>query len=136
VQTILNELKQKNPQRQVEFRIKNGVFMQCDVNLIKIMFENLLNNAWKYTSKNSETRIEFDWISGEKPIYFIRDNGVGFPQLSAEKLFHPFTRLHSDKDFPGTGVGLATVKRIVDRHGGRIWAESNANEGATFYIEL
>jgi light-regulated signal transduction histidine kinase (bacteriophytochrome) len=99
---------------------------------------NLLNNAWKFSSKNPYARIEFGVLSAdaEIPVYFVRDNGTGFDMAFANKLFGPFQRLHSATEFPGNGIGLATVQRIAHRHGGRAWAEGALQEGATFYFTL
>ena len=98
--------------------------------------ENLLGNAWKYTSKQPNPRIEFGMLkeNDESIIYYVRDNGVGFDMAYKDKLFMPFERLHPRDEYPGTGVGLATVKRIVHRHGGRVWAESGVGDGAVFYF--
>jgi light-regulated signal transduction histidine kinase (bacteriophytochrome) len=97
--------------------------------------DNLMSNAWKYTSSRQHARIEFGWNrQDDHRVYFIKDNGAGFDPASATRLFQPFQRLHSAVDFPGTGVGLATVQRIVSRNGGRIWAEAAVGQGATFYF--
>ena len=136
-------LRQTNPQRAVDFVIEEGIVVQGDRRLLKIMLENLLGNAWKFTAKNLVSRIEFGIANSnnqlhntDSALYFIRDNGLGFDMVDAEKLFGTFVRLHSDKEYVGTGIGLATVQRIIQRHGGEIWAEAAVNQGATFYFTL
>jgi light-regulated signal transduction histidine kinase (bacteriophytochrome) len=105
--------------------------------LLQIVMENLLSNAWKYTSARPQARIEFGCQSRPSGrVYFVRDNGAGFDGRQADRLFKPFQRLHSENEFPGTGIGLATVQRIVQRHGGEVWGESEAGRGATFYFTL
>jgi PAS domain S-box-containing protein len=133
------ELSSSQPERMVEFAIAPNLVAKGDEKLIQILLDNLLNNAWKYTSKHPKARIEFGAIPSEKdnkPIYFIKDNGAGFDMAYADKLFGAFQRLHSEADFPGTGIGLATVKRIVHKHGGQVWAEADLAQGATFYFTL
>lgn len=134
---IANDLRNSQPERQVEFLIEPGLMTDADPNLMRVVLENLINNAWKFTSKRPAARIEFSVAQreGEKA-FFVRDNGAGFDMNYAGKLFGAFQRLHSDQDFPGTGIGLATVQRIIYRHGGRVWAESAVNAGATFYFTL
>ena len=136
-QVITLELKQSKPERQVTARIEEDVTVNGDARLLRILMENLLANAWKYTGKRQDALIEFGAVyeNGEN-VYFVRDNGVGFDMSYADKLFAPFQRLHRYDEFEGTGVGLATVQRIVHRHGGRIWAESSVGSGATFYFTL
>jgi len=108
-----------------------------DAQLLRLLLENLLRNAWKFTGKKDDARIEFgSQLQDGKPVYFVRDNGAGFNMESAEKIFHAFQRLHNQSDFPGTGIGLATVQRVIERHGGKIWAESEEEKGATFYFNL
>ena len=133
--SILDEIRRNNPERVVEFDIQPNLIEEADSTLIKAVLQNLFENAWKFTSLQSVTRIEFGStnIPGGKA-YFIRDNGVGFNMEYASKLFAPFQRLHLASEFPGTGIGLATVQRIIHRHDGRIWAESEVNKGATFYF--
>lgn len=133
---ILDDLRETSPFRQMNINIQEDMFANADARLMQIVLENLLNNAWKYTSKVINPSIEFGMQSGEIPTFYIKDNGIGFEQEKAEKLFKPFSRLHEDKDFPGTGVGLATVKRIIEKHGGRVWVRSKPNEGTTFYFQL
>jgi GAF domain-containing protein len=134
---LASDLRSSQPERVVEIVIEPGLAADADPNLIRIVLENLLNNAWKFTSKQSAAQIEFGTVlhDGQKA-YFVRDNGAGFDMEYAGKLFGAFQRLHSEQEFPGTGVGLATVQRIIHRHGGRIWAESAVNAGATFYFTL
>lgn len=137
-QAIANQLQSSQPERSVDWMITNGLVAHGDPRLVRIALENLIGNAWKFTSKRERTRIEFGTLGSEenKTIYFVRDNGAGFEMQYADKLFGPFQRLHSAREFPGTGIGLATVQRIIHRHGGRIWAESTVGQGATFYFTL
>jgi len=125
------------PQRQVELFIQEGIVVNGDAHLLVIVLQNLLDNAWKFTSKHPSAKIEFGTkkINGEE-VYFVRDDGAGFDMAYVGKLFAPFQRVHSTKDFPGTGVGLATVQRIIHRHGGRVWAEGEIERGACFYFAL
>jgi PAS domain S-box-containing protein len=138
VHVVANELQQSDPGRHVEFVIAEGITAAGDANLLRIVIENLLENAWKFTSQLAAARIEFGVTrQTHKPAaYFVRDNGAGFDMKFADKLFGAFQRLHSESEFPGTGIGLASVQRIVDRHGGHIWAESAVGQGATFYFVL
>jgi len=135
---IAAELQRTQPERQVEWAIASGVVANGDARLLRILLENLLNNAWKFTSLHLLTRIEFNVILEDdaKTVYFIRDNGAGFEMAYVNKLFGAFQRLHSQTQFPGTGIGLATVQRIIHRHGGRVWAEGAIEQGATFYFTL
>ncbi|HZA23434.1 MAG TPA: ATP-binding protein, partial [Dehalococcoidia bacterium] len=134
---ISSSFAEMEPERQVEFVIANGLAANGDEKLLRAMLENLLGNAWKFTSKSSQARIEFGVTEHSgKPAFFIRDNGVGFNMGYVDKLFGAFQRLHSDTEFEGTGIGLATVQRIVHRHGGAIWAEGTVGQGATFYFTL
>ena len=133
--TIVTELQQSQPDRQAEFVITPGLTARGDAHLIRLALENLIGNAWKFTRKRPSTRIEIGCTNdGERTVYFVRDNGVGFDMAYADKLFSGFQRLHSPADYEGTGIGLTTVKRIIDRHGGTIWAESIIEQGATFYF--
>jgi len=137
VQEITSRLHENEPKRQAEFVIRKGLATQGDPELLSALFENLLGNAWKFTSKSKETRIEFGTTkNGNQTTYFINDNGAGFDMTYADKLFGAFQRLHDVSEFPGTGIGLATVVRIINRHGGKIWAEGAVNKGATFYFTL
>jgi signal transduction histidine kinase len=135
--SISDDLQQREPERRAEFVISEGVAAEGDPRLLQVALENLLGNAWKYTGKQAHSRIELGVLrNGGPPVYFVRDNGVGFDMTYADKLFGAFQRLHGMNEFPGTGIGLATVQRIVHRHGGRAWAEGAINEGATFYFAL
>jgi PAS domain S-box-containing protein len=138
VHVVANELQESDPGRHVEFVIAEGITAACDANLLRIVIENLLANAWKFTSQLAVARIEFGVThETDKPAaYFVRDNGAGFDMQFAAKLFGVFQRLHAESEFPGTGIGLASVQRIVHRHGGQIWAESTVGQGATFYFVL
>lgn len=123
------------PERRVEFVILEGLAVHGDEGLLRNALENLLGNAWKFTGKTAAARIEVG-RSDDPPAFFVRDNGAGFNMARAQQLFGAFQRLHREADFPGTGVGLATVQRIIQRHGGRIWAEAAEGQGATFYFTL
>jgi two-component system NtrC family sensor kinase len=137
VASIVEELARAEPERQVELSIEPGVVAEADSPLLRVVLDNLLGNAWKFTAKAAQARIEFGVDrSGGEPTYFVRDNGAGFDQAYAHKLFGPFQRLHDDRDFPGTGIGLATVYRIIDRHGGRVTAQGKPGEGATLAFTL
>jgi signal transduction histidine kinase len=128
---------QDGEDRDVEFVIPDSLPARGDPELLESVLENLLGNAWKFTQRRARARIEVGMEpSDEGPRYFVRDDGAGFDQSYAHKLFGPFQRLHAENDFPGTGIGLATVQRIVHRHGGRIWAEGVPDEGATFRFTL
>ncbi|MDT8386037.1 MAG: ATP-binding protein [Thiogranum sp.] len=136
-QELLNELQATAPERKLEYRIAPGLHVWADPRLFRIAMENLLGNAWKYTRGRVPARIEIDTFTREgKAVVVIRDNGAGFDMKYAENLFQPFKRLHQDIEFEGTGIGLATVQRVVHRHYGRVWAEAAVDTGATFYIEL
>jgi PAS domain S-box-containing protein len=135
--SIAAELRQTQPQRHVEYIIADGLLVYGDRRLLQVMLQNLLGNAWKFTAKLSHARIEVGHTQYDgKTVYYVRDNGAGFDMAYADKLFAPFQRLHTPDEFEGTGIGLATVQRIVHRHGGRIWAEGAMHEGATFYFTL
>jgi light-regulated signal transduction histidine kinase (bacteriophytochrome) len=109
----------------------------ADRRLMQVALENLLGNAWKFTSKREHAEIAVGRMTGEhEPVFYVRDNGAGFDMRYANKLFNPFQRLHSTDDFAGTGIGLATVYRVIDRHGGRVWAQSAPDQGATFFFTL
>jgi signal transduction histidine kinase len=138
---IIEDLRAAEPGREVEFVSGENIMAWGDVSLLKVALENLLGNAWKFTARQEEARIEFGADSRPRPgflapVYYVRDNGAGFDQAYADKLFGAFQRLHGQDEFEGTGIGLATVARIVHRHGGRVWAEGRVGGGATFYFTL
>jgi PAS domain S-box-containing protein len=134
---IVDQLRQASPERQVEFTSIPQAVVSGDPHLLRIALENLLGNAWKFTQKTADAKIEFGVTQDPgKKVYFVRDNGAGFNMQYAEKLFGVFQRLHTEKEFPGTGIGLATIQRILHRHGGEIWAKAQEGQGATFYFSL
>jgi PAS domain S-box-containing protein len=134
---IFTELQAAQPERQMEWNIQPGLMVNADLALMQIAMNNLVSNAWKFTSKKANARIMVGVEDQKgKPVYFVRDNGAGFDMTYQHKLFLAFQRLHSDQDFEGTGIGLAIVQRIIQRHGGSIWAESTPDEGATFKFTL
>lgn len=134
---VAGELRRANPDRRVEFVIQPGLIAVGDARLLRLVLENLLSNAWKFTRKRDAAKIEFgaEEVEG-RTAFFVRDNGVGFDPQYAANLFKPFERLHHSDDFEGTGIGLAIVKRVVERHGGRVWAVGIEGRGATFYFRL
>lgn len=134
-QSVAVQLRKSDPDREVEIEVRGALTADADRRLMRVVLENLIGNSWKFTVKVPAARIEFG-SDRDGIVYFVRDNGAGFDMTYAEKLFRPFQRLHSSADFPGTGIGLATVHRIVDRHGGRVWAESTVGAGATFYFTV
>jgi signal transduction histidine kinase len=138
---IIEDLRAAQPDRNVQFVAGEDIKAYGDVSLLKVALENLLGNAWKFTERKEEARIEFGADRRPRPgflapVYFVRDNGAGFDQAYSDKLFGAFQRLHGQDEFEGTGIGLATVARIIHRHGGRVWADSEVGEGATFYFTL
>jgi light-regulated signal transduction histidine kinase (bacteriophytochrome) len=135
---IVQKLERSQPERKVSFVAEEGVVAEGDASLLRVALENLLGNAWKFTSKKEVATIEFGAApyEGGDVAYYVRDDGAGFDPRYAEKLFGAFQRLHGAEDFEGTGIGLATVARIVHRHGGRVWAEGAVGEGATFFFTL
>lgn len=137
VDAYARHLQEKEPGRKAEFKIAPNLYITGDGALLRIALENLLENAWKFTSKNGLSEIEFGAVveNGRK-IFYVRDNGVGFDMNKAEKIFDAFQRLHPDREYSGSGIGLSIVQRIIERHGGRVWAESGPGRGATFFIAL
>lgn len=134
---VAEKIRAQYPERRVHLKIASGLIARADVRLMRIVLENLLGNAWKFTGRMNEAHIEFGTIEQNgKPTFFVRDNGAGFDMNYVNKLFGAFQRLHDAKEFPGTGIGLATVQRVVQKHGGRIWAEAAVDSGATFYFTL
>jgi light-regulated signal transduction histidine kinase (bacteriophytochrome) len=138
VTAIAGELQAREPGRRIRFAIQNGVVVTADRGLIRTVVQNLVENAWKFTAKREGATIEFGTTATEdaRVCCYVRDNGAGFDPAFTGKLFQPFQRLHAVIDFPGTGIGLASVQRIVGRHGGRAWAEGAVDRGATFYFTL
>ena len=134
---IARDLQRAEPNRQITLKIDDSLTANGDRRLVRVALQNLLGNAWKFTAKRADTRIEFSALgSNGRRVYFVRDNGAGFDQAYAARLFGAFQRLHSMEEFPGTGIGLATVQRIIHRHGGKVWAEGAVNHGATVYFTL
>ena len=135
--SVVAELRHAEPERNVNVIIAEDLKTHGDAHLMKIALSNMLDNAWKYSRKIPDAKIEFSVIekNGER-IYYVRDNGAGFDMAQAHRLFAPFQRLHSESQFPGTGIGLAIVNRVIERHGGRIWAESEVGKGAAFYFTI
>ena len=135
---VIHHMQEGEPRRKAEFIVAEDLSAQGDYGLLRIVLENLVSNAWKFTSRKEPAKIELG--QGTDPcghtVYFVRDNGAGFDPRYASKLFSPFQRLHHESKFSGTGIGLATVQRIIHRHGGQIWAESAVDCGATFYFTL
>ena len=134
---IISELRLYEPQREVNVSVSENMIVNADRKLITIAITNLIRNAWKFTSKKTHPRIEIAVAEQNgKRVFSVSDNGAGFDMQYAKKLFGAFQRLHSDTEFPGTGIGLAIVKRVITKHGGKIWAESEPGKGATFYFTL
>jgi len=135
--SIVSELRGATPGRQVDVIIEPGLRAKGDANLLRILLTNLFSNAWKFTGKHPRAKIEFGKTIREgKEVFFVRDDGAGFDMSYADKLFQPFQRLHGLNEFEGTGIGLATVQRVINRHGGRVWAEGGMEKGATFYFSF
>jgi signal transduction histidine kinase len=134
---VVDELRRRDPARQVEVAIAGGVRARGDERLLRAALENLVGNAWKFTARTAGARIAFGCEPKDGvPCYFVRDNGAGFDMRYANKLFAPFQRLHAQSEFEGTGIGLATVHRIIARHGGRVWPDAAPGQGATFWFTL
>jgi light-regulated signal transduction histidine kinase (bacteriophytochrome) len=137
VHEIFDMLREQAPDRDANFVVADASEAEGDLGLMRIALNNLLGNAWKFTRDRSPAKIEFGQrlVDGQK-VYYVRDNGAGFEMAHADKLFQAFHRLHDDREFPGTGIGLAIVHRVITKHGGRIWAESEPGKGTTFYFTL
>jgi light-regulated signal transduction histidine kinase (bacteriophytochrome) len=134
---VVDDLRHREPERAVDVSIEPGLAAEADPRLARLLLDNLIGNAWKFTSRTPAARIEVGAIAHDgATAFFVRDNGAGFDPALADRMFAPFQRMHSVAEFPGTGIGLATVKRIIDRHGGTVWAESAVGRGATFYFTL
>jgi signal transduction histidine kinase len=131
---IIDGLRHDEPARNVEVSIADGLSADADVSLMRVALENLLGNAWKFSSKRSDARIAFG--CDDQQVFSVSDNGVGFAMKDAERIFRGFQRLHGDKEFKGSGIGLSTAQRVIQRHGGRIWAKSEPGAGATFFFRL
>jgi light-regulated signal transduction histidine kinase (bacteriophytochrome) len=134
---LVDELRRQEPERNVVTEIQPDVRAEGDRHLMRDALSNLISNAWKFTSKQAQARIRFGTRqTNGATVYYVEDNGAGFDPNYAERLFTPFQRLHHARDFPGTGIGLSTVRRIIQRHAGCLWASSRADGGATFYFTL
>ena len=134
---IVSRFREEEPQRHVEVTLAPGLTARGDPGLLEVLLGNLLGNAWKFTGNSEDAHIEFAEARRDgHRVFFVRDDGAGFDMAFADKLFIPFQRLQGPQEFPGTGIGLATVQRIVSRHGGRIWAEGVVGQGATFFFTL
>jgi signal transduction histidine kinase len=134
---IVDRLRAAEPSRSVDVNIDATPTVLADRGLMEVVLDNLLSNAWKYSSKRELARIEFACVSqGGENVFSITDNGAGFDPKYAQRLFVPFSRLHDSRDFPGIGIGLATVQRVIERHGGRIWAQSDGQSGAQFFFTI
>jgi light-regulated signal transduction histidine kinase (bacteriophytochrome) len=134
---VAADLRGREPERRIEISIGEGLRAEGDPRLLRAAIENLVGNAWKFTSKTEQPHVEIGALrDGAPATFFVRDNGAGFDMTYAAKLFGAFQRLHSNADYPGTGIGLATVQRIMHRHGGRIWADATPGKGAVFFFTL
>jgi signal transduction histidine kinase len=136
--SVLKKYQEKDTKRQVEVVVPKKIEARGDQRLLTVALDNLLNNAWKFTKNSDPARIELGVTrESEEPVFFVRDNGCGFcVPADPEQIFLPFARFHRIEDYPGTGIGLATVKRIISRHGGKIWVESSVGKGTIFYFRL
>jgi light-regulated signal transduction histidine kinase (bacteriophytochrome) len=135
--TVTNELRASAPERAITFNVQEGLMAHGDAGLLRVLMENLLGNSWKFTRNHDPARIEFGSAPARgETAFFVRDNGVGFDMQYVNKLFGAFERLHSPHEYEGHGIGLATVQRIVHRHGGQAWGEGRPGEGAIFYFTL
>ena len=136
-QSVISSIRSEEPDRQVEITIQRDLRVMGDQHLLEIVLTNLFSNAYKFTSRRHQAEIDFGRLEGvQESVFFVRDNGAGFDMAYADNLFGPFQRMHKQADFQGTGIGLALVQRIIHRHGGRVWAESSLNQGATIYFSL
>jgi len=134
---IVDDLRRSQPEREAHVHVEPGLVASGDPTLLQVVLENLLGNAWKYSARSAVTQVRFDHLQHDgRDVFVIRDNGAGFDMRFADRLFGAFQRLHSASDFTGTGIGLASVKRIVRRHGGDVWAEAEVGKGASFYFTL
>ncbi|HEX5458464.1 MAG TPA: ATP-binding protein [Steroidobacteraceae bacterium] len=133
---VVERLRAADPSRSIEVIVPDGIAAECDASLLTMALDALLQNAWKFTRGRDPARIEVGVQPTTPAVYFVRDNGVGFDMRHAGKLFGPFQRLHSEREFAGTGIGLAAAQRVIRRHGGRIWADAAPDHGATFYFTL
>lgn len=133
---VAREQREQQPAHAVSFEVEPNLVVHADARLLEILIEKLLENSWKFTARRDDARVRLGRVTADTPTFYVADNGAGFDQTYAHRLFQPFQRLHTDADFPGTGIGLAIVQRIVARHGGRIWAEGREGQGATFYFSL
>jgi signal transduction histidine kinase len=137
IEAAVKTLREAEPARSVTFVAPATLHAHGDPKLLSLALSNLLANAWKYTSKSPAPRVEVGSLQQEgETVYYVKDNGAGFNPEYADRLFRPFVRLHAESEFPGTGIGLATVARIINRHGGRVWAEGKVDAGATFFFTL
>ena len=137
LKSLAAKLQAEQPRQFSVVEIKDGMLGFADARLMQLALSNLLGNAWKFTSKTAQAKIECGSLNQEgKTVYYVKDNGAGFDQNFAERMFLPFHRLHTEQEFEGTGIGLAIVERVIRRHGGTIWAKGNINEGATFFFTL
>jgi light-regulated signal transduction histidine kinase (bacteriophytochrome) len=134
--SVVSALAERTPGHAVEVAIEEGLTAEADPRLTTVLLENLIGNAWKFTGKTPRPRIEIGRRPGSPCVFYVRDNGAGFDMAYAANLFAPFQRLHRDDEFEGSGIGLATVQRVVGRHRGQVWAEAEVGKGATFYFTL